>query len=39
MAINCEEAAARQRDIQRLLQALCVTLGVDITKIGLEAIL
>lgn len=33
---QCEEAAARQRDIQRLLQALCKAIGVNLDSIGLE---
>lgn len=32
----CEEAAARQKDIQRLLQALCTALGINIDTLGLE---
>jgi|GEM_PF-6738522 len=33
---QCEEAAAHQRDIKRLLQALCSALGVDLDSLGLE---
>lgn len=33
---QCEEASKRQRDIQRLLQALCSVLGVDLNTLGLE---
>lgn len=33
---SCEEASVRQRDIQRLLQALCSALGINIDTIGLE---
>lgn len=36
MATSCDQAIADQRDIKRLLQALCTALGIDITKIGLE---
>lgn len=33
---SCEEASVRQRDIQRLLQALCTVFGINIDMIGLE---
>ena len=33
---QCEEAAKRQRDIQRLLQAIARASGVKIDNLGLE---